>query len=236
MVRRVLIFATLMTCGAVARCEGQWVAGVYAGAMHTTPAEIKIAQPAVTSALTFPDVPFRGESWDPPIYYGYRLGHALPGVPWLFLEGEFIHGKVFARGSEAGRGAGVRNGVAVGDVQFAAVVQGFSMSHGLNFILINAAVRRPLPGGRVTVVGRGGAGPLLPHAETEVEGRSREGYELAGAGLQASGGVELRMWRRLSVLADYKWTRARVEVSVDRGSATSTLRSHHFVLGLAAEF
>jgi hypothetical protein len=90
-------------------------------------------------------------------------------------------------------------------------VQHYAMSHGMNFMLVNVVARRPLGGtaSRVALTGRAGAGPMLPHAETNVGGRSREQYERAGIGFQLAGGVDVRLAGWLSAIADYKFGHAR---------------------------
>lgn len=219
----------------VASADAQWVLSAYAGAMHTRAADVRIEQPDAGTELVFPEVSFDSESWRSPVYYGYRLARRVPGVRWLFVEGELIHGKVYARGNTA-RGAGTRRGQPVVGLPFPAVVQRFAISHGLNFVLVNAVARQPLPGGRATLTARAGAGPMLPHPEIEVEGVAREGYELAGPGLQAGGGIEFGLWRGVSLLAEYKWTRAHPRLSIDQGTASLVTRSHHLALGLSLTF
>jgi hypothetical protein len=231
-----LLFFPLAMPGSASSAEVQWILSAYGGAIHTAPAGIVIEQPSFDTALTFPKVSFRSASSEPPIYYGYRVARAIPAPRWLFIEAEFIHAKLFARDDQNPRGLGLRNGVAAADVPFSSVVQSFGMSHGFNFILVNAVLRRPLRSGRLTLTGRGGAGPMRPHVETEVEGRRREGYQWAGVALQAGGGIELRVWRRISVLAEYKRTHGSVRVSVDHGTAFVTARSHHVASGLTATF
>jgi len=216
--------------------EAPWIVSAYVGTVHTESAGIQIDQPATGTSLFFPNVSFRSVSWDSPIYYGYRVAHRVPRARALYVEAELIHAKIFAETAESASGSGTRNGIAVGTVPFSSVVQRFAMSHGLNFVFINALVRHPLAADRVMLTGRVGAGPLLPHAEIEIEHRTTEGYQLSGAGVQASAGIEMRVWRHANVLAEYKWTRARPAVEIDDGRATVTTRSHHVVMGLSLDF
>ena len=112
------------------------------------------------------------------------------------------------------------------------IVQQFAMSHGLNFLFADIGVRRHVSR-RVTAALIAGAGPVLPHVETEVDGLAHEGYQIAGTGVQVAVGAEVRISRRLSVLTEYKWTRAVMRVSVVGGHASLTPSSHHVVVGLA---
>jgi hypothetical protein len=229
----------VLICTAVpaqAQAPAQWVLSAYAGAMHTQSADVRIADPAVNTNLVFAATPFESRSWDAPIYYGYRIGHRVPGVRWLFVEGELIHGKLYPRQPQTTLGDGTFRGESVLDVPFAAVVQDFNLSHGLNFILINALLRQSFASRRITATARLGVGPMLPHVESVVDGVRREDYQWAGAGAQVSGGGELTVWRMLAVTAEYKWTYARPRLTLAHGEARLTTASHHIAIGLAAVF
>lgn len=211
-------------------CRAQWTIAGYIGGVHTQPADLDFARQATGTDLTFPDTPFRSESLDSPLYYGYRIGKALYRE-LFFVEGELIHAKAYAQPEEAGAGAGRLDGQLVVDVPLASVVQRFAMSHGLNLILVNAAFRRHIGHSRAAVVARAGLGPVLAHGETEIDGDRREDYQWAGVGLQAAGGLELRLWRGLHGLLEYKFTRARPQITVGGGSLEVTTLSHHVAIG-----
>jgi hypothetical protein len=118
-------------------------------------------------------------------------------------------------------------------------VQHYAMSHGMNFALVNAVVRMPLGDGggtalsRVAVIGRAGAGPMLPHAETNVGGRSREQYQRAGVGFQLAGGVDVRLAGWLSAIADYKFGHARPQIDIVDGTGQMSANVHQVAFGLA---
>ena len=217
-----------------ARLDAQWIGSAYGGAAFTRPAEVRIEQPDRATSLRFARVPFAGRSLEPPVYYGYRVWRAVPRTRTLFAGAEFIHAKAFADGSRVS-GTGQYRGIAVETIAFADVVQRLGMSHGLNFVLANGGLRRPL-GGRVTGTITFGAGPLLPHAELQIDGAAIEGYELGGIGTQLAIGADVRVWRGLSVLTEYKWTRAAVRLTLDSGQLDLTATSHHLVAGLSAAF
>jgi hypothetical protein len=229
----VVALALVLLHGAPA--YAQWIVSAYGGAMHTQSSDVLVDDRATDTNLRFDETMFESRSSESPIYYGYRVGHRLPGPEWLFVEGELIHGKLYPRDAQATSGAGTLRGISVSNVPFESVVQDFNLSHGLNFILINALARRAFTS-RVALTARLGAGPMLPHVESVVEGVRREDYQWAGIGVQVSGGAELTLWRRLAVTAEYKWTRARPQVSLARGRATLTTTSHHIAIGVAARF
>jgi hypothetical protein len=51
-----------------------------------------------------------------------------------------------------------------------------------------------------------------------------------------AGGVELKLWRGLYALGEYKFTRTRQEGKIASGSAESLLRTQHGVFGLSYHF
>ena len=76
--RRALVLTVIVAAGSASPCDAQWSVSVHAGAIHTQSADLRIDAPSLGTALTFADVPFRSESFTPPIYYGYRFGHSVP--------------------------------------------------------------------------------------------------------------------------------------------------------------
>jgi hypothetical protein len=218
-----------------------WTVAAYVGAASTRPAALALAQPALGTDLTIAPVAFRGESFTPPVYYGYRLGREWPGVPWLGIEAEFVHLKVYARTDRTARMEGRWRGRPVdATMPIDDIVQAFSISHGVNLVLGNVVARLPLggaPAPRLRAAFRAGVGPTVPHAESTVEGvRAPEGYELGGPAWQAAAGLEARLTRGLFGVAEYKLTRTWQRATVAGGEATVTLVAHHAVFGLGWRF
>jgi len=114
-------------------------------------------------------------------------------------------------------------------------VQQYSMSHGLNFLLVNAVSRQPIGENGSAFVLRGGIGPTLPHAESIVGGVSSEQYEWAGIGLQASAGVDLHITGRLSGIVEYKLTYAKPTMTLANGTGDMAAISHHIAAGLGLQ-
>jgi hypothetical protein len=234
--RAVVWFAVLVVASA-AEVNAQVLVSAYGGGVHTRAAEVRLEQPALDTALTFPRVPFRSESLEPPIYYGYRIGLPTPRTPWLFIEAELIHAKIFAQSSAASAGIGRRRGLDAGAVPFASTFDRFGISHGMNFVLVNALVRRPITtDARWSVTGRIGVGPMVPHPEIAVDGEVEERYQFGGLGAQVSGGLEREIVGRLSAVGEYKFTLSRLRVAVHDGTVRLTTYSHHLALGLGLRF
>ena len=133
-------------------------------------------------------------------------------------------------------GTGTLSGLQASGVPFPSLIQSYAMSHGLNFFLFNAAVRRPVKNTPLVLSARAGIGPTLPHAETEVNGVRQEGYEYGGVGTQLGAGIELRVWSHFGFMAEYKWTHARPEIFVHDGTGRITANTHHLAFGFTAAF
>ena len=214
----------------------------FLGDMWTRPSTAGLEQPAQQTLLEFVDLHYRSESYQPRWYYAYRIGWIPRSRRWMAIEAEHVHAKVFAETADTVRIRGRLRGVPIDAPQkMSLLVQDLSMSHGLNFIFGNLVIRREFGaqqgrGRRATAAVRVGAGPTVPHAESKIDGVSREQYEYGGIGAQVAGGIEFAVWRGLHVLGEYKFTGTNARISVDGGEALIPSRSHHVVAGLAFRF
>jgi hypothetical protein len=189
-----------------------------------------------TTDLRLSPVRYRSESLKPPFYYAGRVAF-FPASGWFGLEGELVHLKVVADTARQVRFEGVVRAEATDAVRLlSSLVQRFSITHGVNLLLVNAVARRTaqvsgnLPP-RWILTGRVGAGTSLPHPESTVDGLSLERYEWGSFSAQAAAGMELRLTTRLYLSGEYKLTRTAQDVSVAAGSARTPLVTHHAVAG-----
>jgi hypothetical protein len=231
--------AFLLLCAS--RAEAQWYVAGYLGANHTMPATVSIDQPSLGTSLEFHDVTFEAKPFTSPQYYGVRVGHLFGNGRQWGLEFEWLHPKVYANTARDVHVTGQSGGVD-GDttIRMDAVVQHYAMSHGMNFALVNFVARIPFAdhgaASRWSFVGRAGAGPMFPHAETTVDGRSRSQYEAAGLGVQVAGGIDVRLAGWLSATADYKFGHARPEITIVDGTGQMSANVHQIAFGLAFGF
>jgi hypothetical protein len=194
--------------------HADWAVAAYLGTAWTSRASLTLDRGAGGSS-TFTDVPFDSRSFESPLYYGYRFGWFTP-TSGLGVEGEVIHLKVYARPGTLGPSVGR-----------------FSISHGLNMLLANAVLRRPIdPSRRVYVTARLGAGVTVPHAESEIDGITQQQYEWGSLALQGAIGTELRVTGAVRLLAEYKLTTAAPTVSVAGGTIRGRYLSQHLAAGL----
>jgi hypothetical protein len=235
--RRSLVLAMFSIGCWTQPAHADWTLGLYLGAAHTQSSSIELKLPVEGTDLDLQPVRYRSESLDPPLYYAVRAG-AFPHDGWFGLEGELIHLKVVAHTTRAARVEGELAGEPVaGPRPLSSIVQRFSITHGVNLLLVNAVVRRRLqPAGaarpRWIVTARLGAGASAPHTESVVGGVVHSGYEWGAFSAQAAAGIEVRLTEHLYASGEYKLTHTAQNVSVANGSARTPLTTHHVLAGL----
>lgn len=223
-----LLVVSCLLVSSPARAQFYFVA--YLGTNVTLPAAVDIDVPAADLVATFHDVRFDARPFASPQYYGGRLG-------WLWkqrrfgLEAEFIHLKMYAQTQReyatTGRLAGLSPG---GTMRMDTLVQRYAMSHGLNYLVANGVIRRPLRE-RLAFIARAGAGVTLPHAESTVLGAIQEQYEYAGPGGHAAAGADWQIKGPWSVVGEYKVTYSRPGITLAAGTGRTTALTHHFAFG-----
>jgi lipid A oxidase len=240
----VCLFAVLFLLVPVRPAGAEWVIAGYFGIAATSRTYLAVTQSASHTSVRFDPVDYEGRSFTLPPYYGYRGAYFFVSPGWFGLEGEVIHMKVFARTGEIVPASGTIDGAPIAAaVPLDGLVQRFSISHGQNMLLVNAVARHAFGEcgdfrtARLVALARVGAGPTLPHVESTIGGVADERYERGSFGFQAAGGVELLLWKKLHVLAEYKLTRCRQSVRAAAGASVETLlTSHHFVFGASWHF
>ncbi len=236
-----IAFFVLMIMATANTARAQWVVAGFFGSAATTRSDLVLTQPATQTSMRFQSVGWEGRSFRLPPYYGYRAAYFLRSPGWFGIEGGVIHMKVYALAADTVTASGTTGGVpGARPVRLDSVVQRFSLSHGQNMLLVNAVVRRALwrrgdyRAARLLVMSRVGIGPTLPHVESTIGGIGEERYERGALALQAAAGVEVRIWKPLRAVAEYKFTRCRQSVDTAAGSHIETLLvSHHLAFGLA---
>lgn len=223
--------------------RGGFVVSAYLGTAKTASTDLTIAQPSLNTNLTFENVRLRSRSFESPQYYGLRVGYFFPKASFVGVETEFIHLKVYSEPAQRVRATGTRRGTAINrEIALGEIVQQYSISHGANFLLFNLAGRRGFwraensNRNRLILTARAGIGPTIPHTESSIEGQRQEQYELGRLGWQLAGGAEVKIWRGLYGLGEYKYTQSRQTGKVSAGEAESFLRTHHGVFGLSYHF
>jgi hypothetical protein len=235
-VRRLAIGSSIALIGLLgcpSRAAAQWYVAGYLGANHTQPADLVVNAPADQLHASFEDVRFQARPFDSPQYYGWRVGRLFGAGRRVGLEAELIHLKVYAITTRTYDTDVQLGGTEVsGPLTMHTLVQRYSMTHGLNFVLANAVVRRPIAS-RMDLIVRLGAGPTIPHAETEVLGVSQHQYEYAGIGEQFAAGLNVQLHHRFSLVGEYKLTHAHPRITIHLGTGETTATTHQVAVGLA---
>jgi opacity protein-like surface antigen len=221
--------------------NGEGYVAAYAGGAATRTADVTLKQSGAGNGLVFEQAPFSGRSFESPIYYGYRAGFYFSRH--LGVEAEFIHLKVHADLDQPVTVQGSWDGSAILERSpMRRYAQQFEISHGLNLVLLNVVARRTLIGShdpdnaRLMFVARGGLGPTIPRPEVIVFGVAGGAYQTGPVAMQAAAGLEVRLWRGLHVLTEYKYTFTPTSFDIPEGHANLDVRSHHVVTGLAVHF
>ena len=234
------VVAAALACAlAPSVAYADWTVGAFLGGAATQDTSLVIQRPRDATDVTLSPVHYDSESFRSPVYYGYRAA-CFPHTRWIGVEGELIHVKVVADTNRTTLATGTISGEHIAtSVRVSSIVDQFSITHGVNLLLVNAVMRHRMSidssgHARWLLIGRLGAGASLPHAESTIGGLHAEGYEWGAFSLQAAGGVEARVTKRLFVITEYKLTRTVQDVIVSEGTARTPLTTHHVIAGVLA--
>lgn len=169
-------------------------------------------------------------------YYSLRVGYFferddLPPGAGFGVEGELLHDKIYYLAGDDPDG----------------VVQHFELSDGVNYLLLNAALRHPLwpddhlPRGRLQLLARAGAGAVITKPATTIRGLERghdiqgttSGYELSGVGVQLAGQAKLFHTPWLASSLELKATYAAPRSSIAGGWTRTPLWTLHLTFGVS---
>jgi hypothetical protein len=235
------ILALFFVLGTARAASAQWALSAFLGSVWNSSADLHAVSRHHGTDLTLKGVSYDDKSFRFPIYYGARVTRFFPRVPWLGLEGEFIHLKAISRPGQVVDVGGRYGGQPVsGPAPLGAFVPHFELSHGLNFALANAVVRVPLsrtgafgPARRVALSARGGLGPTIPHVEARFHDQVEDEYQLSSLGWQAAAGIEVRLRNSLRAVSEVKWTSTSQGVSIGESKVDGPFRAKHLIVGLA---
>jgi len=240
-----LLSGALFLLGPPTHAHGEAFLDAFMGKSFTQDSDLRIKQSRLGNDYTFEGVSFRDDSFTGPPYYGLRAGYFFERYPWLGLGVEFFHMKITAETSDVRPVEGTRNGVALSGVaRVNSLVQRFAVTHGVNYLTLDALLRYPLlqsperfPKGRLQLYTGVGLGPVIGHPETRVENvRSEPGYELAGLGVQGFVGARFLILKYLGVFTEYKFSHSALEVAAPSGTGRVQENTHHVVGGITIHF
>jgi hypothetical protein len=194
----------------IAPAGGETMFAGYMGAPYTYPSDLTIRKTGVHD-FTAHEVPWVGEPFTNPIYYGARIIRWLgDGRVGTMLD--FTHSKTIAELDKEVSFSGTLDGAPA--PERAALKQVFhhlEASHGHNMLTLNGLFRLPSLGARLRPYVGVGAGVALPHSEVTFQSKRKARtyeYQYAGPVGQALIGLEIRT-PRVSYFLEYKFTFAR---------------------------
>ncbi len=180
------------------------------------------------SGTRFNNVNWDTKSWTMPIYWGARFGYWFKKESDGFgLMLDFTHAKAIASATSIG-----------------APLTAFEMTHGINYLTLNAMYRN-FPNGRRddSFLGRvqpyigGGLGIAIPHVEASYSGVPTSEYQLAGPVLQALVGFNFDIAGPLTMFIEYKFNYTDISVDVNGGGKLSTeILDHQLIVGFGLRF
>ena len=208
-----VLLAMALTAGS-ARAE--WTVAAYLGGSHTADSNVIVSQPDGEHL-------FRGVSWESrsfasPPYYGVQVADYFAAAGRFGIRLDFFHDKVYAAGDA-----------------LLPVLQRFSLSHGLNYLMADAALRQTW--GLFDAYAGIGAGTVIPHVEAESQRGTTDAYQwFRGVAGKAFAGAVLRLGSRLGAFVELRASIARVRVSVPDGEVKASLFTQHAIAGALARF
>ena len=232
----------LSLLGAGTSTKAEVVASVFGGMALTEDNDLELRQSGGTD-LTFHGVSYKGKDFQSPQYYGARLSYFLSRQQHWGVGVEFVHAKMYLNNRESVPVRGTREGSPVHGVErIDDTIQSFSISHGLNFLTLDALYRW-LPGRRdQDLLGRFqpyvglGLGAAIPHVESNIGGVTFEEYQWHGPAVQGFCGLNFDLTRHWSVFAEYKLSYVDLDLPIPGGSIRVAPLTHHLVAGLSIHF
>lgn len=215
--------------------------GLYGGGNGVWDADVFLKQPNGTD-LTLKGVPFAGQPYKFPPYYGLRATWWPARSPSLGIMLDYVHAKAISRRHQVVEQSGTRDGNPVPAREpVSATFDKLEYSHGLNFLTINAVYRFRGWHQRLLPYFGAGVGIMVPHTELARRGISRDRwtyrYEVSGLGAQALAGLE---WRAMPQSRFHPFTEFKVGYArnytdlIGGGSVANQLFAHQVAVGATA--
>ena len=208
--------------------------GAYGGPAYTMASPLSFTQPGGTD-LRFESIPWEGQSFKPPPYYGLR-GIVWPANSGQGLMLDFTHIKAESVKDVRVDQTGTRDGQQVPEQeQLSATFSKLEFTHGYNILTLNLMRRRAPTARKLVAYAGAGGGIAIPHVEVGRTGRPAKTrtseYQLAGPAVQILGGVEWRFSRHVSLFLEYKLSCSAISGKVRDGGKVAVNLCTHQLLG-----
>jgi lipid A oxidase len=236
------VVALILAAAGQLGARAEFVTSVFGGITFTDNNDLRLRQTGGTD-LIFRDVSYRSKDFDTPPYYGARLSYFPPAITHWGFGVEFVHAKLYLNTDETVHVTGTRNRSPVNDYERVGdTIEGFDLSHGLNFLTADVIYRWFLAERSEKLLGRlqpyagAGIGAVVPHVESSIGGVHFGQYQWHGPGVQGFVGINLDLARHWSVFLEYKLSYADLDLTIPNGSINVSPWTHHLVTGLSFRF
>lgn len=226
---RIFSLSALFALAGGTAWAGEFSLGAYGGWTGSDPSDVHYTQ---GSDVTLSNVPWLGQPWKSPPYWGLRATYWLDSMPGWGVMLDYAHAKVYADMNASVNV--IDNGTSTTE-QVGDRLDVLEFTDGLNLLTLNA-VYRAQPIGRLRPYAGIGAGISVPHVEFRRNGQSDETfrYELTGPAVQAEVGVDVKLTRHISAFGAYKinytWNRAELDGG---GTLETDILTHQALFGVA---
>lgn len=212
-------------------------ASVYSGFSRSQASDVTLSQPADNTQLVFHEINWNDKSQEQPLYWGLRLTYWFPSSAHWGLALDFTHAKIHADLGQGVRVTGTRQGSAVNATEsLATSFNELAMSHGFNYLTVNAVYRWQARPRLKPFVGFGG-GLMYPHVEVETGSSYTDEYQLAGWTLAGMLGFNYDLNRAFALFAEYRLSYADIQADLSGGGELRTaVWTQHLNLGVTYHF
>ena len=214
--------------------------GAYGGWNGSADSDVTYTNSSVgPDAFTMHGVPwdglsFVGDGGAP--YYGLRTTYWFDNHPGWGVMVDFTHAKVRAGADATVPVTGTVLGAAAPATSLvSALFDRLEFTDGLNLLTLNG-VYRAEPIGRFRPYIGAGAGIAFPNVEVTRFGSPTPTfeYQLSGWTAQLLAGVNVPVWRHVSLFGEYKLSYTDIDADLaDGGSLATSILTHHALVGVA---
>jgi lipid A oxidase len=224
--------------------HGEVQASLFFGANFASDNDVHLTRPNLTDA-SFENVrwatdPFHlpGHSADAP-YYGARLTYWFDAAPNWGIFVDYTHTKVIAERGDVVPASGLINGAPIGpSILLSNVFSHLQFTDGLNMLTLNVAYRWPVNTFFTPYLSLG-AGAAIPDVEVTNPGfPATHDYEFTGGVVHGFVGIDIAVWKPVSLFLEYGVSYAQVQDADLRGggSISTNFNNQHINVGISYAF
>jgi len=232
------------TITVISKAEAEMFVSGYLGVASTHDSDVKLNRPGGTN-LTFSDVSWDDNSFDPPFYYGLRVGYWFKNSPNWGTAIDLTHAKMYSELNKTVSVSGTRSGASVSDTErLGDTFEILEFTDGHNLLTLNGMYRWTGLGdseqkfiSRLQPYMLAGLGIAIPHVEVAVEGDTTLEFQYTGLAALAGVGLDIDITRWFSLFAEYRLSYSEIDADLVGGGTLKTKPwTHHLNFGVTFSF